>query len=316
MRKTAAYQANNSKSVKQLSLNIALYSALYLLALVSFGTSYLLFGLSIGLITFLLIRIFVIQHDCTHYAYWKTQKANNLTGTLLAGLTHVPHIYWSKTHRQHHGTSGNLEKREYGDIWMLTVDEYAELSGLEKVRYRLYRSPFVLMFIGGAYLFFVRFKNPFAPSAQAHKAQTSMLVTNALLLLRIGLLCVFFPWKVVLLIEALAIYLGSAIAIFLFYLQHNYEETYWKNSDTWDYEAAALEGSSFLNMGKIFHWLTSDIGYHHIHHLDPKVPNYLLSKVHEEVNFDENVIYIGFKEIVPAFNMKLWDEKKQAMVGF
>jgi len=310
------YKPESSKSIKQLSLNITLYLTLYLLAIYAIKTSYVLFGLCALSLTFILIRIFVIQHDCTHYSFWKSQKANNLIGIFLGGLTHIPHQYWSKMHRQHHGTSGNLDKREYGDIWVLTVDEYKNSSTIEKLKYRIYRSPLILMFLGGFYLFFIRFKNPFAQSSKTNKAQKSIWQTNALIAARLLILSLIFSWEAVLLVECLALYLGSAIAVLLFYLQHNYAEAYWQNNDSWDYTDAALKGSSYLNLGKVFHWLTSDIGYHHIHHLDPRVPNYLLSKVDKEVDFKEKIISIGYKDIIPAFQQRLWDEQTQSMVKF
>ena len=316
MKSKPIYKAIQTKSIKQLILNLALYSLLYLVALQFISTSFPLFALAIVLLPFLMIRLFIIQHDCTHYAFWTSSKANNLTGILLGSLTHVPHQYWSKMHRQHHGTSGNLDKREYGDIWTLTVSEYEQSSALDKFKYRCYRSPLILLLLGGMYLFFIRLKNPLAPSGLEHKAYTSILITNALIVIRMLILCYFFSWQSVLLIEILALYIGSIVGVALFYLQHNYADAYWQDNVNWDYQTAAWQGSSFLDLGKIFHWLTGNIGYHHIHHFDPRVPNYLLAKADREAFSNERVVTLKYKDIVPSFQLKLWDEKKQSLVKF
>lgn len=286
------------------------------MAIQSIGTNLILCILSTVLLAFLLVRLFIIQHDCTHYSFWASSKANNITGILLGCLTHVPHQYWSKTHRQHHGTSGNLEKRKHGDIWTLTVKEYSQLSTFNKFKYRCYRSPLILLFLGGLYLFFIRFKNPLSSSIIKHKSYISILLTNALIVMKILILCYFFSWKSVLLIEAIVLYLASVIGVALFYLQHNYAGAYWQDNANWDYQDAAWKGSSFLDLGKTFHWLTGNIGYHHIHHFDPRIPNYLLAKVNHEISSDKSLSILGYKDAIFAFQLKLWDEEKQSLVKF
>ena len=171
------YSAIQAASIRQTLLNLGLYLLLYIVAIQSIGTNLILCILSTVLLAFLLVRLFIIQHDCTHYSFWASSKANNITGILLGCLTHVPHQYWSKTHRQHHGTSGNLEKRKHGDIWTLTVKEYSQLSTFNKFKYRCYRSPLILLFLGGLYLFFIRFKNPLSSSIIKHKSYISILLT-------------------------------------------------------------------------------------------------------------------------------------------
>ncbi len=317
-------RADLSSSVKQTFLNSVLYCVLYVSAVQVFGSllvssdllSASLFSGLILLLAFSIIRIFIIQHDCAHHAYLKSVKANNYLGLLLSIFTHVPHVYWKQQHAFHHAHSGNLQGRNIGDIRVLTKAEYASLSGRSQLAYKLYRNPFVMVVLGALFQFFIWFKWPHATARKNRKSLQSIVLTNALIVLRIGCLCLFFDWMAVLVVEALSLWLAAMMAIVLFYVQHNYQGTYWSDRERWNHAEASLKGSSFLNLGRVGHWLTGNIGYHHIHHLDSRIPNYHLPVAHQDLGSPAELTVLRYQDIPASFGLKLWDEKTSQLVKF
>ncbi len=309
-------RSDSRKSITQLSLNLMLYCILYITAIYTLESSLIIFSLSILFLAFIIVRLFIVQHDCSHYAYLKKVSSNNTLGFILASLTHVPHYYWSRQHAYHHAHSGNLEGRNIGDIKLLTTSEHKKLTKREQLTYRLYRNPFIMIVIGSLFQFFIWFKNPFISDKKETKSRNSILLNNLLLFTRITALCLIFSWQAVLIIEALSLWLASMLAIILFYVQHNFKDAYWCKKAEWDHKQASLKGASFLNLNNIGHWLTGNIGYHHIHHLDSKIPNYLLPKAHQLMETQSDLNVLNLKDIPKAFSLKLWDENKSQLVKF
>lgn len=329
MHKPHQFRANISSSIAQLIGNALLYIFLYaaslkvadhLLSTAPDGQLSAGYGIAFILTTiflaFIIVRTFIVQHDCAHNAYFKRVKHNKLTGVLLSVFTHVPHTYWKQQHAWHHAHSGNLQGRNIGDIKILTKAEYAALPKRSQLAYRIYRNPFVMVILGSLFQFFIWFKVPNAAARKNTSALRSVLLTDLMIAVRITALCWFFGWQAVLLVEASSLWIAGMVAIILFYIQHNYDGTYWRNKDEWRHEDASLKGSSFLDLGMIGHWLTGNIGYHHMHHLDARIPNYLLPKAHAACSEYVDLTRLRFRDIPKSFGLKLWDEETDRLVSF
>lgn len=263
----------------------------------------------------LLIRTFVIMHDCAHGSFLPWPKVNDAIGFVTGVLTFTPFQQWRREHALHHASSGDLDRRGYGDLATLTVAEYRALSRFGRFKYRLYRHPFVLFGVGPLHMMILqRFR---APSlATGSKQLWNVWMTNAALvgLVMIGGLA--FGWKVVLLIYFPAYYLAAAGGIWLFYVQHQFEEAYWERGKEWDYATAAITGSSHLRMPSVLHWFTGHIGLHHVHHLGPKIPNYRLKKAHEENEVFATAPVLTLRTAFRTLRLTLWDEETRRMIGF
>ena len=263
-----------------------------------------------------MVRLFIIQHDCGHGSYFRSPRANNMLGILLGIVTMMPYRAWRRDHAAHHASCGNLARRGIGDVTTLTVAEYRGRSRRQRLAYRLYRHPFILFAIGPIYLL-LRYRlfttNPFRDRASwlgilGTDAAAATLAAGAAVL--IGPVAFLAGWGSVLL-------LASAIGVWLFYVQHQFEETYWCSAALWDFQAAALKGSSFYDLPRFLHWLTGSIGFHHIHHLASRIPNYRLRAC-----FDENPeLQDGAKRVtlwgsLKSTRLALWDENTQKLVSF
>ena len=263
----------------------------------------------------LLIRTFVIMHDCAHGSFLPWLKVNDAIGFVTGVLTFTPFQQWRREHALHHASSGDLDRRGYGDLATLTVAEYRALSRFGRFKYRLYRHPFVLFGIGPLHMMILqRFR---APSlATGAKQLWNVWMTNAALvgLVMIGGLA--FGWKVVLLIYFPAYYLAAAGGIWLFYVQHQFEEAYWERGQEWDYATAAITGSSHLRMPGVLNWFTGHIGLHHVHHLGPKIPNYRLKKAHDENELFAAAPVLTLRTAFRTLRLTLWDEEQGRMIGF
>jgi acyl-lipid omega-6 desaturase (Delta-12 desaturase) len=229
----------------------------------------------------LLIRTFVIMHDCSHGSFLPWPRANDVIGFITGVLTFTPFSQWRREHAIHHASSGDLDRRGVGDVTTLTVAEYQALSRFDRFKYRLYRHPFVLFGIGPLHMMILqRFRLPGLTSGA--QQQWNIWLTNVAL---VGLAAIFgmtFGWKAVLLLYVPSYYLAAAGGIWLFYVQHQFEEAYWERGREWDYATAAITGSSHLRMPAVLNWFTGHIGLHHVHHLGPKIPNYRLKRAHED----------------------------------
>lgn len=298
-------------------LNTALpFAALWLVMLWSLQVSYwLTLALSIPA-ALLVVRLFIFQHDCGHGSFFKSQRVNNIIGGLIGVLTLVPYQYWRKTHAIHHAEAGNLDGRGFGDVDTLTVREYLSRSRAKKVLYRLYRHPFVLLVIGPVYQFIIKHRFP-ADAPRAWKREwSSVHRTNAALLV-----VVMFMWLTVgldrfLLVQLPITLIAGTVGVYMFYVQHQFKDTYWQYKEAWDYYAAGLEGSSHLTIPKVMQWFTGNIGLHHIHHANSRIPNYHLQRCYDENPELQQATRLGLFESLRTLGLRLWDEDARQLISF
>ncbi|MCF6094591.1 fatty acid desaturase [Microaerobacter geothermalis] len=302
------------KSIWQLVNSIVPFVLLWGLTYVSLSISiWITLALAILAAGFM-IRIFIIFHDCCHQSFFVGRKANAIIGTITGILTFFPYDQWKNEHSIHHATSGNLCRRGTGDIWTLTTEEYMALSPWRRLGYRLYRNPFIMFGLGPVFLFLVLYR--LNRKNASRKERMNTYLTNAALIGLMGLLSWTLGWKEVLLVQGSILYLSGVAGIWLFYVQHQFENTYYERAVEWDYVSAAMRGSSFYKLPTILQWMTGNIGFHHIHHLDPQVPNYLLQQTHESNADLQHVPAIGLRQSLRALRYRLWDESSKRFVGF
>ncbi len=260
------------------------------------------------------VRIFIIFHDCGHGSYFKSRRANDFTGFLAGVLSFTPYYHWRWEHSIHHASSGHLDKRGVGDIWTLTVQEYLESSRWRRFAYRLARNPFLLFVIAPLYLFLFRQR---IPSGDASKRERhSVYAMNAALLAMAAALSLVFGVKDYIIIQSIILAVAGGAGVWLFYVQHQFEGVYWERSEDWDFTAAALRGSSFYKLPKILQWFSGNIGFHHIHHLSSRIPNYNLERCHDADPLFQQVPPVTLFSSLKSFNFRLWDEGARQLVGF
>jgi acyl-lipid omega-6 desaturase (Delta-12 desaturase) len=291
---------------------IAIWVAMYWVLKFSF-----LYTLALGLLNgFFMARIFIIQHDCGHQSFTASRTANNIIGAMSSFLTFIPFKYWAKSHNFHHGHNGILwEHRDIGDINTLTVNEFQALSRWKKLGYMIFRSaPVMFGIVPMVYIFFNN-RLPMIKQKGWENANRSLWLNNVLLLLIHATIIYFLGWKAFLMVHFPIVLIFGSYAFWFFYIQHQHEGTYKAFKDQWDYLRASMEGSSYYKIPRIWHWLTGNIGYHHIHHLNSMVPNYQLPRCHHENPiFDKLAYAITFKESLRCMFLKLWDEEKERMI--
>jgi acyl-lipid omega-6 desaturase (Delta-12 desaturase) len=264
----------------------------------------------------LLVRTFIIMHDCAHGSFVSSKRATSLIGWITGVLTMTPFGQWRRDHAMHHASSGDLNRRGHGDVETLTVREYTALSRGARLRYRLLRNPFVLFGLGPIHFVLTNRIPPRGDAPATRQAATSVWSTNLAILVAIVAASLWIGWRAVFLIYAPAMYLAAAAGIWLFYVQHQFEGTYWKEHADWDYATAAIRGSSYLKLPAVLHWFTGSIGLHHVHHLGPRIPNYALKRCHEENAVFQDVTVITLAQSVRTLRLTLWDETRQQLVGF
>lgn len=263
----------------------------------------------------LYVRLFVIQHDCGHGSFFGSRRANQCVGACLGLLTLFPFGYWKKTHAVHHATSGNLDRREVGDIRTLTVAEYQQRSAWGRLLYRCYRSMPVLLALGPTYQFLVKHRLPVGLPLSWRREWASVLVNDLMLVIAVGLGVSLLDWRTLLLVQLPVVAIAGALGVWLFYVQHTYPGAYWSRRNRWNYIQAAVTGSSHYDLPRVLHWFTGNIGYHHIHHLAPRVPNYRLRAAFESNSLLQRAPRLTLRSSFGCARLKLWDEARGCMVG-
>lgn len=314
-KKIAPFEKSNTKnSVWQVINTLVPFFLLWFLAYQSLSISYILtFAISLVAAGFL-VRIFIIFHDCCHQSFFKNRSANRILGTITGVLTLCPYEQWKHSHSVHHATSSNLNKRGTGDVWVMTVDEYVAASPMLKLSYRLYRNPFVMFVLGPIYVFLILYR--FNTKTARPKERRNTHITNIAIFALAGILCWTIGWQAFLLIQGPIFLISGSLGIWLFYVQHQFEDSYFENQENWDFVKAAMEGSSYYKLPKVLQWLTGNIGFHHIHHLSPRVPNYYLEEVHNNHIPTEDISTITISTSLKSLKFRLWDEKNKKFIGF
>ncbi|MGH6948820.1 MAG: fatty acid desaturase, partial [Kiloniellales bacterium] len=258
----------------------------------------------------------MIQHDCGHGSFFKSRALNDLVGRAIGVLTLTPYDHWRQAHAIHHATSGNLSRRGVGDVELLTVREYLSLSPWRRLVYRLYRHPLVLFGLGPVYMFVVKHRFPLPSLPKRRRAIVSVLGTNLAIAAVMTLGMLLFGVTDVLLVQAPITILAASIGVWLFYVQHQFDRTYWERDGAWSFEEAALQGSSFYDLPGVLRWFTADIGLHHIHHLCSRIPNYRLRECIAEHPALRAFSRLTLWQSLKCLRLTLWDEGEKRLVGF
>jgi omega-6 fatty acid desaturase (delta-12 desaturase) len=303
------------RSLIQLATSLVPFVTLWALMWFSLRYSYLL-TLALALpATGFLVRLFILQHDCGHGSFFKSKAANDAVGRALSILTFTPYDRWRKHHAMHHATSGDLDRRGHGDVRLLTVGEYRDLSSFRRLIYRIHRNPFVLFGIGAIVYFVVWQRFTFHDPNLSKKERAGVHWTNLALLVAVACMVWLVGLKHFLMLHAPIVALAASAGAWLFYVQHHFEPTYWRRNDRWDYFDAGLAGSSYYELPAVLRWFTADIGLHHVHHLDSQIPNYRLQECFDANPDLQQVARLTLWNSLSCASLKLWDEEKSEMVG-
>lgn len=310
-------QPDSQKAIIQILTSYLPFFSIWILMYFSLDWSYILtLGLAI-VDAFFLVRIFIIQHDCGHQSFFASRKLNNIIGWISSFFSSIPYRYWSRTHSAHHAHNGQLEHRGLGDIYYLKTEEYLNLPTWRKLSYRIFRNPVVLfLFIPIAYLL-VTLRFPFVRLSGWKKIRWSYYINNLSVLLVYIALAVVLGWKQFLMVHIPVLLIFGIIAFWFFYIQHQHEENFKAWKENWNHLLASIKGSTYYKLPRLFQWLTGNIGFHHIHHLNSKIPNYnleLCAKNNPVLNRYVNTL--TFRESLKCIHYKLWDEDSQKMISF
>jgi omega-6 fatty acid desaturase (delta-12 desaturase) len=302
------------RSSWQLINTLVPYAVVWYLMVLSLKVSYwLTLALTVVAAGFV-VRLFIIFHDCGHGSFFKSQKANRFWGFVTGLLTFTPNSYWWREHAQHHASAGNLDDRGVGDIWTMTVQEYLKSPLWKRIQYRMARNPLCLFIIGPSILFL--FIHRFSDKKSSAQGIRSVQLTN-LGILGIGaLMSSIIGLQQYIMIQLPIVMIAASAGVWLFYVQHQFEGVYWERDPNWDYVTEALKGSSFYKLPKVLQWFTGSIGFHHIHHLSPKIPNYYLEKCYKEIPLFQEIKPVTFFASLKSLTFRLWDEQHQRLVGF
>jgi omega-6 fatty acid desaturase (delta-12 desaturase) len=263
----------------------------------------------------LLIRTFIVMHDCAHGSFFASRRLNDSVGFITGVLTLTPFVQWRRDHALHHASSGDLDRRGHGDVPTLTVREYLARSPRRRLAYRIIRHPMLLLLGGPFHLALnqrLRDRSQATRSAQV----ASVWLTNVAIVMLFSAAILTVGWKSVLVAYVLPYYLAAMAGVWLFYVQHQFEDAYWVSHDDWNYLDAALLGSTHLRLSPLLQWFTGSIGLHHVHHAAPKIPNYRLQSCHDENAFFHRSPVVTLRSGTAALRLALWDEDRGRMVRF
>jgi omega-6 fatty acid desaturase (delta-12 desaturase) len=260
-----------------------------------------------------MVRCFIIFHDCCHGSFFKSIKANDQLGLVLGVLVMTPFYQWKHSHAIHHATAGDLDRRGVGDVYTMTVQEYLAAPWYKKLGYRIMRSPLILFTIGSVIVFTVTHR--FFEKSAGKRERSSVIWTNLALAAVVGWLILEVGWAAFLLVQLPIMLIACGSGVWLFYVQHNFDPTYWERHPEWEFFNAGMDGSSFYKLPKLLQWFTGNIGFHHIHHLSPRIPNYKLEKCHND-NPEFQIQPLTIRHSLQSLFFRLWDEKEKMLVGW
>jgi acyl-lipid omega-6 desaturase (Delta-12 desaturase) len=310
-------EPNQVRSTVEIAITFAPLATLWALAWAAlhFGYWWLCLLLAVPAAGFL-VRLFMIQHDCGHGSFFRHRMANDWVGRVIGVITLTPYDFWRRTHAIHHASSGHLERRGMGDVDTLTVHEYQLRSFWGRLRYRAYRNPFVMFGVGPAYLFILQQRLPVGLLLSGWRPWLSTMATNvAIAAVAAGLIWLIGIWPF-LLVELPIILLAGSVGVWLFYVQHQFETTFWAHEADWSFEEAALHGSSHYDLPGILRWFTANIGVHHAHHLCSRIPFYRLPRVLREHPELRGVSRLTLLQSLQCVRLVLWDESRRRLISF
>ena len=315
--KLSIYSAShNGRAVWQLSNTIVPYFILWAAMIFLLKHNYSIWFFLCAAIPAggLLVRIFILFHDCCHGSLFTSKKTNRLAGYITGILTFTPFDEWRRAHIIHHAASGNLDKRGVGDVWTMTVKEYKAAGRTERLAYRLFRNPLIMFGLGPFFLFLYIMRRSAPESKKAERR--SVYLTNFVILVIIAAMGWLIGYKTFFQIQLPVLFTAGMIGIWLFYIQHQYENTYWTRSKEWNLLDSALNGSSYYKLPRILQWITGSIGFHHIHHLRPRIPNYYLEQCCKNIPALNETAPLTLLTSLRSIRLNLWDEDKNKLVGF
>jgi len=302
------------RSVWQIINSFIPYIGLWILIVLSLSVSYWLTAGLILLASGFLVRLFIIFHDCGHGSFFRSKKASRIVGSFFGILAFTPYDKWHNQHMKHHATVGNLDKRGVGDVWTMTKEEFLASDKQTKFKYKMYRNPFIMFGLGPLAVFLVT--NRFTYKWMTKKEKQNIWFTNLILVaifIGIGFFIGFFTF---LILQVLVLYIAAIAGFWLFYLQHQYEDVSWFRQEDWDFKTVALKGYSYIKFPKILQWFSGNIGFHHIHHMNARIPNYNLQKCYREFPVFQKVKPVTFLSSLKTLTFRLWDEKLHKLVGY
>ena len=309
-------QPDHGRSLIELAITAAPFALLWMATWWTLASGHalgLLLALPAGAF---LLRLFLIQHDCGHGAFFRRQTSNDWLGRVLGIFTMTPYDYWRRSHAIHHASTGNLDARGVGDVDTLTVSEFRALGRTRRWLYRVYRHPIVLFGIGPAYLFLLRHRLPIGMMRKGWRPWLSAMGTNAGIAAFASLLIWAMGLKLFLLVHLPITLVAASLGVWFFYVQHQFEQTHWDRDDDWSFHAAALHGSSHYDLPPVLRWFTANVGVHHVHHLAGRIPFYRLQEVLREVPVLANISRVTLRESFATVRLVLWDEQQRRLVSF
>jgi omega-6 fatty acid desaturase (delta-12 desaturase) len=309
-------QANFPKALRQLLDTFVPYAVLWALMLYAVQREYPYWvALALAVVAGgLLVRIFILFHDCCHGSFFASRWGNTLLGYVSGILLFTPFADWRYAHGVHHATAGDLDRRGLGDIWTMTKEEYLAAPRRKRLLYRIYRNPFIL-FIPGPTLLFLFFQRFSSKGARERECQ-SVILTNLAILVVAGVASLTLGFQTYLMVQLPIIVIASSLGLWLFYVQHQFENVYWARHEFWDPLRVALEGSSYYKLPKILQWFTGNIGLHHIHHARPTIPNYNLQRCYDDIPAFQTIEPLTIRTSVKSARLSLYDEKQKKLISF